>query len=71
MKLKVLLYIVSIALAIVGFPMVLVLVYLDLVASVSSNFFWAISITSCILCILSFSLARILEAWEEEDGQQQ
>ena len=72
MKFKVLLYIVSIFLAIVGFPMVLVLVYLDLIDSgIPSKFFWTASVACCVLSILSFSLARILVAWEEEDEKQQ
>jgi len=71
MNVKVLLYIVSGILALVGFPTVLVLVYLDLINSgISSRFLWAASIACCILCILSFSLAHILTAWEEEDGQE-
>ena len=71
MRLKVPLYVISIILAVLGFPMVLVLVYLDLINSgLSSRFFWAFAIACCILSILSFSLARILVVWEEEDGQQ-
>ena len=73
MKFKVLLYIVSIFLAIVGFPMVLVLIYLDLIDSgiTISKFFWTFSVACCVLSILSFSLARILVMWEEEDEKQQ
>ena len=72
MKVKVLLYIVSIFLAIVGFPMVLVLIYLDLIDSgIPSKFFWTASVACCVLSILSFSLARILVMWEEEDEKQQ
>ena len=72
MKVKVLLYIVSIFLAIVGFPMVLVLIYLDLIDSgITSKFFWTFSVACCVLSILTFSLARILVMWEEEDEKQQ
>ena len=71
MKVKIPLYIISIILAIVGFPMVLVLVYLDLIDSgIPSKFFWTVSVACCVLSILSFSLARILVAWEEEDEHQ-
>jgi hypothetical protein len=72
MKVKILLYTVSILLAIVGFPMVLVLIYLDLIDSgIPSKFFWTLSIVCCVLSILSFSLARVLVMWEEEDEKQQ
>lgn len=67
MKVKVPLYVISIVLAIVGFPMVLILLYLDFVANIPSRFFWAASISCCVFSILSFSLARLLAAWEEED----
>ena len=68
MKVKVPLYIVSFILAIIGFPMVLILVYLNLIDSgISSKFFWALSITCCILSVLFFSLGHILAAWAEED----
>ena len=67
MKLKILLYIISIVLGIIGFPTVLILLYLDFVADIPSKFFWVASITCCVFCILSFSLAHILAAWEEED----
>lgn len=71
MKLKVPLYITSIILAAIGFPMVLVLIYLDLIDSgITSKFFWTVSVAFCVLSILSFSLARILVAWEEEDEKQ-
>ena len=70
MRLKVPLYIISIILAAVGFPTVLVLIYLDLIDSgIPSKFFWAASVACCVLSILSFSLSRILVAWEEEDEQ--
>ena len=71
MKFKIPLYITSLILAIVGFPMVLVLVYLDLIDSgIPSKFFWTVSVACCVLSILSFSLARILVAWEEDDEQE-
>ena len=70
MKLIVPLYIISIILAIIGFPAVLVLVYLDMINSgLSLKFFWAASIACCILSILSFSLGRILATWIEEDDR--
>lgn len=70
MKLKVPLYVISIVLAILGFPMVLILLYLEwFEVDISSRFFWVISIACCILSILSFSLGRILSLWEEEDSQ--
>ncbi len=68
MKIKVPLYIISAILAIIGFPMVLVLIYLELIDSgLSLSFFWAASLVCCVLSILAFSLARVLAAWEEED----
>lgn len=68
MKAKIPLYIISIILAVIGVPTVLVLVYLSLIDSgISSKFFWTASLTCCILSILFFLLARILVAWEEED----
>ena len=71
MKFKIPLYITSLILAIVGFPMVLVLVYLDLIDSgIPSKFFWTVSVACCVLSLLSFSLARILVAWEEDDEQE-
>lgn len=71
-KVKLPLYITSIILAFVGFPMVLVLIYLDLIDSgITSKFFWTASIACCVLSILSFSLARILVMWEEEDEKEE
>ena len=68
MKIKISLYIVSFILAVIGFPTVLVLVYLNLIDSgISSKFFWALSITCCTLSVLFFSLGHILAAWAEED----
>ena len=71
MRLKVPLYVVSIVLAILGFPLLLVLIYLDLIDSgITTRFFWAVGVACCIFSILAFSLARILSVWEEEDGQE-
>lgn len=68
MKLKISLYVISIGLALIGFPMVLILLYLDSIDSgIPSTFFWAASLACCVLSILSFSLGRILAIWEEED----
>lgn len=68
MRIKVPLYIISIILAIIGVPTVLVLAYLNLIDSgISSKFFWTASLTCCILSVLFFALARVLVAWEEED----
>ena len=68
LRIKVALYITSAVLAIIGLPMVLVLIYLGLIdADITSVFMWAISIGCCILSVLSFSLARILVMWMEED----
>ena len=70
MKMIIPLYIISIILAIIGFPALLILIYLDMIDSgLTLKFFWALSIASCILSILSFSLARILATWIEEDEQ--
>ena len=70
MKVIVPLYVVSIILALIGFPTVLILAYLEMIDSgLALKFFWATSISSCVLSIISFALARVLVAWEEEDGQ--
>ena len=72
MKLTVPLYIISIILFAIGFPMLLVLVYLDLINSgITTTFFWAVAVVCCVLGILSFSLARILIAWAEEDEKEE
>ena len=72
MNFQIPLYIISIVLAVIGVPTMLVLVYLSLIDSgISSKFFWTASIVSCILSILFFSLARILVAWEEEDEREE
>ncbi|MBP5586648.1 MAG: hypothetical protein J6Y92_09900 [Lentisphaeria bacterium] len=68
MKVKIPLYIVSFILAAIGFPTVLVLIYLNLIDSgISSKFFWVLSVTCCVLSVLFFALGHILAAWEEED----
>ena len=68
MKLKIPLYIISFILAAIGFPLVLILIYLNLIDSgISSKFFWALSITCCVLSVLLFALGHILAAWAEED----
>lgn len=72
MNFQIPLYIISIVLAVIGVPTVLVLVYLSLIDSgISSKFFWTASIVSCILSILFFLLARILVAWQEEDEREE
>ena len=71
MNIKVSLYIISVILAVVGVPTVLVLVYLNLIDSgISSKFFWTASLTCCVLSVLFFLLARVLSAWEEEDERE-
>ena len=68
MKITISLYIVSFILAVIGFPMLLVLLYLNLIDSgISSKFFWVLSIICCVLSVLFFLLGRILTAWAEED----
>lgn len=72
MRIIVSLYIISAILVIIGIPMVLVLIYLELIDSgLPLKFFWAASVACCVLGFLSFALARILTAWEEEDGNGQ
>jgi len=72
MNFQIPLYIISIVLAVIGVPTMLVLVYLSLIDSgISSKFFWTASIVSCILSILSFLLARILVSWQEEDEREE
>ena len=67
MKVKVPLYIISAILFVVGFPLVLGLIYLELIDSgLSLKFFWTLSLSCCVLSILFFVLARLLVAWEEE-----
>ena len=72
MKITVPLYIISISLLAIGFPMLPVLVYLDLINSgITTKFFWTVAIVCCVLSILSFSLARILVEWAEEDEKEE
>ena len=72
MKIKIPLYIISAVLGIIGFSLVMVMIYLDLINSgISSRFFWVLSVACIILCILSFSLARILVIWGEEDDDEE
>jgi len=72
MNFQIPLYIISIVLAVIGVPTMLVLVYLSLIDSgISSKFFWTASIVSCILSILSFLLARVLVSWQEEDEREE
>ena len=71
MNVKIPLYITSIVLAIIGFPMMLILLYLDFIDSgISSKFFWSASIACCVLSILFFSLGHILAMWAEEDEKE-
>ena len=71
MKIKIPLYVISIVLALIGFPLVLVLLYLDFIDSgIPSKFLWATSIACCILSVLSFSLGHILAIWAEEDDEE-
>ena len=71
MNVKIPFYITSIVLAIIGFPMVLILLYLDMIDSgLRLKFFWVVSVACCVLSIIFFSLARILATWEEEDEQE-
>lgn len=71
MKVKVPLYVISIVLAIIGFPAVLILIYLDMIDSgITSKFLWVASVACCILSILAFSLGHILAIWAEEDQKE-
>jgi len=67
-RIKVALYIISAVLAIIGIPMLLIMIYLGLIKTdITSIFMWSITLGCCILSILAFSLARILVMWAEED----
>ncbi len=71
MRIKIPLYVISIVLALIGFPLIFVMLYLDFIDSeISSKFLWATSIVCCILSVLSFSLGHILAVWEEEDEEE-
>ena len=68
MKITITLYVIAAMLALIGFPTVLILFYLNMINSgIDSMFFWAASVACCILSILFFSLGRILTTWKEED----
>ena len=67
-RIKVALYIISAVLAVIGIPMLLVMIYLGLIETdITSIFMWSITLGCCIMSILSFSMARILVMWVEED----
>ena len=67
-RITVALYIISAVLAVIGIPMLLVMIYLGLIETdITSIFMWSITLGCCILSILTFSLARILVMWAEED----
>ena len=69
-KIRITLYVISGTLALIGFPFVLFLLYMELITvSITSKFLWVISVACCILSILSFSLGHILATWEEEDNE--
>ena len=70
MKLIIPLYVTSAFLALIGLPMVLVLIYLDIidVGIAGSKFMWATAVSFCILSILLFSLGCILSIWADEDN---
>ena len=72
MEMKVIFYIISAGLALVGFPLVLILIYLDLInADITSRFFWVAAVVCCVLSIVCFSLGRILAIWKEEDEEEE
>ena len=72
MEMKVVFYIISAGLAVVGFPLVLILIYLDLInADITSRFFWVAAVVCCVLSIVFFSLGRILAIWKEEDEEEE
>jgi len=67
-RIKVALYIISAVLAVIGIPLLLVMIYLGMLETdITSIFMWSITLGCCILSILAFSLARILVMWAEED----
>ena len=71
MKLIIPFYVTSVFLALIGLPMVLILIYLDIIDAglAGSKFMWAASVACCVLSVLFFSLGRILAIWAEEDEQ--
>lgn len=67
-RITVALYIISAVLAVIGIPMLLVMIYLGMLETdITSIFMWSITLGCCIMSILAFSLARILIMWAEED----
>ena len=67
-RITVALYIISAVLAVIGIPLLLVMIYLGLIETdITSIFMWSITLGCCIMSILSFSMARILVMWVEED----
>ena len=67
-RITVALYIISAVLAVIGIPMLLVMIYLGMLETdITSIFMWSITLGCCIMSILAFSLARILVMWAEED----
>ena len=69
-RIRITLYVISATLALIGFPSILFLLYMELITvSITSKFLWVISGACCILSILSFSLGHILTTWEEEDNE--
>ena len=67
-RIKVALYIISAVLAVIGIPLLLVMIYLGMLETdITSIFMWSITLGCCIMSILTFSMARILVMWAEED----
>ena len=67
-RITVALYIISAVLAVIGIPMLLVMIYLGMLETdITSIFMWSITLGCCIMSILAFSLARIRVMWAEED----
>ena len=67
-RITVALYIISAVLAVIGIPLLLVMIYLGMLETdITSIFMWSITLGCCIMSILAFSLARILVMWAEED----
>ena len=67
-RITVALYIISAVLAVIGIPMLLVMIYLGMLETdITSIFMWSITLGCCIMSILAFSMARILVMWAEED----
>ena len=67
-RITVALYIISAVLAVIGIPVLLVMIYLGLIETdITSIFMWSITLGCCIMSILTFSMARILVMWAEED----